>query len=236
MDKKEIQRKDVMGRTKEKFREVIERYNIDLGKLKKEQEKLAKSLRIEDSINFELAERIAGVDNIFFRNKTISVIVVLDSDFEVLEQEYFSDKVRFPYISGFRAYRELPSMVQAFNKLDEKPDVVFIRAHGILHPRGLGLASHFSLAVNVPVVGIADFLLVGKIKGEDVLLDGKVAGKVVKTKEGAKPLFVSPGNMISLESAAELVRKFTREPHKLPEPLRLTKRYAKEVRKEIFKG
>ena len=57
--------------------------------------------------------------------------------------------MRFPYISGFRAYRELPSMVEAFNKLEEKPDVIFVPGHGIAHPR-LGVASHFSLSVGVP--------------------------------------------------------------------------------------
>jgi len=216
------------------FIDIARKYGIDLEKLKREQEKLAKNLELKDEINFDLIERVAGVDNVFFKNKIISAVVVVDNNFEILEQEYFSAKLKFPYLPGFRAYRELPSMVSCFSKIDEKPDVVFVRGHGVLHPRGLGLASHFSLSTGTPSIGVADSLFVGEIKGEDILLNGKVMGKIVRTKEGAKPLYVSVGNKISLSTAIKLVKKFTREPHKLPEPLRLAKRYAKEVRKELF--
>jgi len=205
-------------------------------KLKREQLKLSKNINLEDDIDFNLADRIAGIDSVFWKNRIISAIVVLDKNFEIIEQEYFSDKVRFPYIPSFRAYREMPSMVQAFNQLDEKPDVVFVKGHGILHPRKCGLASHFSLAVGVPAIGIADSLLVGEIDGENIFLDVELAGKVVITKKKAKPLYVSPGNKISVSSAAELTKRFTLEPHKIPEPLRLARKYAKEIRKEIFKA
>tara|TARA_Y100000310_G_C20512590_1_gene729599 strand:+ start:324 stop:1010 length:687 start_codon:yes stop_codon:yes gene_type:complete len=219
----------------EKFKEIVEKYKIDIEKLKKEQEKLSKNLEIKDSIDFDNVERIAGIDNIFFKNKIISAVIVISAlDGEIIEQEYFEDKIRFPYLPGFRAYRELSAMVQTFNKLDEKPDLVFIRGHGILHPRGLGLASHFSLSTNVSTIGVTDFLLEGDIKEEDIFLNTKLTGKVLKTKVGAKPLIVSPGNMISLSSSVDLVRKFTLEPHKFPEPLRLVKKYAKEVMREIF--
>lgn len=218
-----------------KFKEIAKKYNIDLEKLKREQEKLSKNLEIKDSINFELAERIAGMDNVFFKNRIVSAIVIINNEFEILEQEYFEDKIRFPYIPGFRAYRELSSMILTFNKIDEKPDIVFIRGNGILHPRGLGLASHFSLAANIPTISVADNLLVGEVKGEDILLNGKIAGKIIKTKQGAKSLYISPGNMISVSTATKLVKKFTKEPHKFPEPLRLAKRYGKEVMREIFK-
>jgi len=217
----------------DKIKELIAKYNIDLSKLEKEQENLAKNLGIKDSINFELAERIAGIENVFSKNKIISAIVVLQNN-EVLEQEYFEDKVRFPYIPGFRAYRELPAMISAFNKLDEKPDLIFIRGQGISHPRGLGLASHFSLTINVPVIGIADSLITGEAKGEEIFLGGKIVGKVIKTKEGANPIYVSPGNMISVLTAEKLTRKFTLEPHKIPEPLRLARKYAKEIMKELY--
>lgn len=218
---------------KERFEEILKKYDIDLEKLKREQLKLAKNLEIRDSMDFNLAERIAGIDNVFFKNQIISAVIVLAGD-EILEQEYFVDKIKFPYISGFRAYRELPVMISAFDKLDEKPDVVFIKGQGILHPRGLGLASHFSLSTNVPTVGIADSLLVGEVEGDSVFLDVKLSGKVMATKKGAKPIYVSPGNMISVSTAAQLVKKFTVYPHKFPEPLRLVKKYSKEVRKEIF--
>ncbi len=213
--------------------EIAKRYNIDLEKLKKEQEKLAKQLKIEDSIDFSLAERIAAIDNSFLKNKIISGCIVVNPEMEVLEQEYFSDIMRFPYIPGFRAYRELPSMIEAFNKLEEKPDIVFIPGHGIAHPR-LGMASHFSISTGVPSIGIANSLLIGEVKGEDIFVEGKKVGKVLQIKPGSKPMYISPGNLISIETAYNLAKKFIRLPHKLPEPLHLAHKYAKEIRKEMF--
>lgn len=236
-EEKEKQEKNNRGEEEKKItkEELAKKYDIDLNKLEDEQKKLAENIHIDDSMEFNVIERVAGVENIFFKNKIISAIVVMNSNFEVLEQQYFSDKVRFPYISGFRAYRELPSMIQCFNLLEEKPSVVFIKGHGIAHPNGLGLASHFSISTGVPAIGIADSLLVGEIRKEDIVLNKKVIGKVLKTKEGGKPLLISPGNLISLKSAVELTKKFTKEPHKFPEPLTAAHKYAREIRKELFK-
>jgi len=214
-------------------KEIIEKYKIDIKKLEKEQEKLAEQLDINDSIDFSTIEKIGAVDNAFFQNKIISACVVVDSDMEVIEQEYFSDKMKFPYISGFRAYRELPTMLEAFNKLDEKPDIVFINGHGIAHPR-LGIASHFAISSGVPSIGIANSLLVGEIKGKDVFLEGKKVGRVLVSKPGSKPMYISPGNLITIKSAYKLIEKTIRLPHKLPEPLHLAHKYAKEIRKEMF--
>lgn len=218
----------------ERVAETARKYNIDLKQLEKEQEKLAKNLEIKDSIDFSSVEKIGGCSNTFFQNKIISAIVVLDSEMNLIEQKYFSDKARFPYIPGFRAYRELPAMTSCFQQLDEKPEVMFIEGHGIAHPR-LGIASHFSLAAGVPSIGVTDSLFTGEIEKENIKIDGKIAGKVVKTKEGSRPLYVSPGNLISIKSAAELVKRFTKEGKKLPEPLRIAGKYAKEVVGEVFK-
>jgi len=213
--------------------ELAEKYNIDLKKLEQEQEKLAQQLEIKDSIDFSLTNRIGAMDNAFFQNKIISACIILSPEMEILEQDYFSDKLRFPYIAGFRAYRELPAMMEAFNKLEEKPDVVFIAGHGISHPR-LGLASHFSLSAGVPTIGVANSLLAGEARGDDIILKGKKVGKILQTKTGAKPLYVSPGNLISIKTAHELAKKFIKLPHKLPEPLHIAHKYAKEIREEIF--
>ncbi|MCX6748363.1 MAG: endonuclease V [Candidatus Pacearchaeota archaeon] len=230
-----------MGEEKEVAEGVIEespeekarKYNINIEKLEEEQKKLAKNIVLKNSIDFYLADRIAGIENIFFKNKIISAIVVM-VDGEIVEQEYFEDKIRFPYIPGLRAYRELPNMMQAFNKLDEKPDVIFVRGHGVIHPNGLGIASHFSLASGIPTIGVADSLIVGQIQGEDIIFNEKKAGKVLKVKEGANPIFISPGSMISVESAFMLAKNNIQEGHKIPEVLRLARKYAKEIMKELY--
>lgn len=216
-----------------KSSEIAEKYGINLKKLEQEQEKLANQLVIKDSVDFSTAERIGAIDNSFFQNKIISACVVLSPEMEILEQEYFQDKMKFPYIPGFRAYRELPTIIEAFNKLEEKPDFIFIRGHGISHPR-LGIASHFSISTGVPAIGIADSLLAGEVKGENILLKGKKVGKVLQGKLGSRPLYISPGDLISVETAYELAEKFIKLPHKLPEPLHIAHKYAKEIRKELF--
>lgn len=213
--------------------ELAKKYSINLKKLETEQEKLAKQLEINDSIDFSVIDKVAAVDNAFFQNKIISGCVVVNPGMEILEQEYFSDKMKFPYISGFRAYRELPSMIQAFNKLEERPEVIFIHGHGIAHPR-LGMASHFSVSTQVPSIGVANSLMVGEVKGKDILLKGKKVGKVLVSKPGSKPMYISPGDLITIESAYELAKKFVKSPHKLPEPLHLAHKYTKEIRKEMF--
>jgi deoxyribonuclease V len=213
--------------------ELIKKYGLDLEALKREQLKLSKNLQIKDSINFSSAERIGAIENIIVKNKIIAAIIVCDKEFNIIEQQYFLDSLRFPYIHGFRAYREMPSMISAFNKLSEKPDVVFIHGHGLSHCR-LGLASHFSLSVNVPCIGVASSPFEeNKIQGEDILLNDKKVGKILQSKQESNPIYISPGNLISVKSAFELCKRMIKEPHKLPEPLHLAHKYAKQVRDEL---
>lgn len=216
----------------DKIGEVIKKYGIDISVLESEQKKLAEDLIIEDKIDFSSVHHVGAVDIAFFMNRIISGAVVCDLNLEILEKDYFNDKIRFPYIPGFRAYREVPSMVSAFKKMGEIPDLVFVRGDGIIHPR-LGLASHFSLLTGVPTIGINDKLNYGEVRGEDIIVDGEIKGKVLISKKGSKPIYVSPGNLVSVKTALEMSRKFLRFPHKLPEPLHLAQRYSKKIRDEI---
>lgn len=219
-------------------KELAEKYSIDLNKLEKEQEHLAKNLEIKNKIDFSLADRFGGIKNSMVGKKMVSSIIVCNKDFEILDQAYFLDRIRFPYIPGFVAYRDLPLMVEAFNKLEEKPDVVFVSGQGITHQR-LGIASHFSLSVGIPCIGVANSLVDSDIKfkakdGEEIKRNEKVIGKVLMSKPGSKPMYVSPGNLISVDTSYKLAKEFIQLPHKLPEPLTLANKYAKEIRKELL--
>ncbi len=214
-------------------KELIEKYDIDLPKLESEQLKLAKQLEIKDEMDFSLAEMFGAVDIMFIKNKILCSIIVCDKNYEILDRAYSFEKVRFPYLAGFRAYRELPAMTEAFNKLNEKPDVVFVPAQGILHPR-LGLASHFSLALGVASIGVSNSVIGCEIKGDDILKGGKKVGKVLISKPNSRPIYISPGNKISISSGYELCKKFINLPHKLPEPMHLASKYGREVKKELL--
>jgi len=210
---------------------LAEKYDIDLKKLEEEQKKLAKQLQIKNKRDFS-ESRIAGVFSVFFENKIISAVVLCDESLEILEQAYFQDKIKFPYISGFRAYRELPSLVSCIDKLEEKPDIIIVNGHGIAHKK-LGLASHLSITTGIPTIGVANKLLHGKINRGKIEINGKVVGEEFLSRDNARPLYVSPGNLIDLKTALEIVSKTTKFPHKLPEPLHFAMRYAKKVRKEL---
>lgn len=221
---------------KSKTEDLVKKFNIDLKSLEKEQIKLSKEIVAKDKIDFSLADRFGAVENIFLNGKLLSCFIVCNKEYEVIDMAYSFEKVKFPYIAGFRSYRELIPMINAFEKLKERPDVVFVSGNGITHPR-LGLASHFSLSVGeIPTIGVSNSLLECDIKGENILRNGKVIGKVLVTKPGSKPMYVSTGNNISLESAFELCRKMINLPHKKPEPLHLARKYAKEVQKEMKVG
>ena len=217
--------------------ELSKKYGINFEKLEEEQIKLSKDLEIKDKIDFNLAERFGAIDNIFIKNKILSCIIVCDKDFEVIDRAYFYDKVKFPYFPGFRAYRELSAMIEAFERLNEKPDVVFISGQGLIHPR-LGLASHFGLVTGVPSIGVSNSLIDCEVEGEsndgsDILNQGKKVGKVLITKSGSNPMFISPGNNITIRSSFDVSKGLINLPHKRPEPMHLVGKYAKEVRKEL---
>lgn len=212
--------------------ELIKKYEIDIAKLEKEQLKLAKELEIKDKIDFSLADKFGAIHTTFLQNKFLCCIIVCDKNYEIIDRAYVLEKVKFPYLAGFRAYRELPIMTMAFNKLKEKPDVVLISAMGITHPR-LGLASHFSLSTGVPTIGISNSVFGCEIKKENIIRNEKKLGKVLISKSQSKPMYISPGNLITIKSAYELCKKFINLPHKRPEPLHLARKYARDVGNEL---
>jgi len=216
--------------------ELAKKYGIDFDSLEKEQVKLAKDVVVEDGFDMGLVERYGAVESVFVGNRILSCVVVCDKDFEIVDQAYVIDKVRFPYFPGFRSYRELPSMIAAFEKLRERPDVMFVSGQGVIHPR-LGLASHFGIASGIATIGASGSYIdceVGKDDGDDIVRDGKKIGKVLIGKEGSKPLFISPGHNVGVDSSYKISRELIKLPHKRPEPIHLASKYAKEVRKELM--
>ncbi len=215
--------------------ELSKRYGIDFDKLEKEQIKLAKDLTIKDKIDFSLVDRFGAVENIFIKNKILSCFIVVDKDFEIIDQAYAFERIPFPYFPGFRGYRELPAMIKALERLNEKPDIVFISAQGIIHPR-LGLASHFGLVTNIPSVGVSSSLIECEASNEDaseIINDNEVVGKVLISKKESNPLYISPGNNITVNSSYDISKKLIRLPHKRPEPIHIAAKYARNVKREL---
>jgi deoxyribonuclease V len=144
---------------------------------------------------------------------------------------------RFPYVPGLLSFRELPAGLAALEALGRTPDAVLCDGQGYAHPRRFGLACHLGLALDLPTVGVAKSRLIGShaepgpARGDRMpLLDGEeVIGAVLRSRSGVRPLYVSIGHRLSLESALALVLRATGR-FRLPEPLRLADRLSKRPR------
>ena len=162
-------------------------------------------------------------DNRFYA----AVVVMSVPELEIVEEAWAAGVATFPYIPGLLTFREGPVLVRAFERLRTRPDLVIFDGQGVAHPRGVGLAAHMGLLLEVPSIGCAKTRLCGE-HGEvagpagsrtELRLDGRTVGLVVRTRAGVKPVFVSVGHRISLGSAAEWVLRTCRG-CRLPEPTR----------------
>jgi len=174
---------------------------------------------------------IAGAD-VSYAKKAVTmyaaVVVVEWPSGEVVEDVTAERKAEFPYIPGLLSFREAPALLEAFEKLRTRPDVVICDGQGVAHPRGFGIASHLGVLLDVPTVGCAKKRLVGehdepgREKGSrtPLTLDGRTIGTVLRTRTNVKPVFVSVGHRIGLRSAVTVVLE-TAARYRLPEPTRL---------------
>jgi deoxyribonuclease V len=185
---------------------------------------------------------IAGVDVSYARRGREvygAVLVFTFPDLILTDKALASDTVKFPYISGLLSFREAPVLIKAFRKIRTWPDVIIFDGQGMAHPRGMGIASHMGLMLDCPSLGCAKSRLVGihgplaEDKGSTAALThhGRVVGAVVRTREGVKPVFVSPGHAITLPEAIRLVLDCCRG-YRLPEPIRQSHHAANQFRLE----
>jgi len=206
---------------------------MDLNKLREEQLKLAKKVIINDK--FEKIETVAGVDQTFLGEDIISGIVVCNyKDLKPIEKKSAVVKAKFPYISGYLSYRESPAIIEAYNKLENKPNILFVDGNGILHPRRIGMASHVGILLDTETIGVAKSLNGGEIKERTIYMEKEARGFKLISRKHAKPIYISPGHKVSLKSSLEIVKKCLKFPHKLPEPLHIAHSYANKVKEKLI--
>lgn len=206
------------------------------------QEELASRVQVED--RFDRIQYVGGMDvshKLYDPEQIIhAACVVLDSkNLSVLETAGATQKQTFPYIPGFLGFREAPALVSAFQSLKRKPDLIMVDGHGISHPRGLGIASHIGVLLDIPTIGVAKTILVGKpagVLGEEMgsqlplVWKGKEIATLLRSKSRCLPLIVSTGHRVRQRTALELVQKFLKN-YRLPEPTRRAHLAANEYRK-----
>ncbi|HEX2181243.1 MAG TPA: deoxyribonuclease V [Rubrobacteraceae bacterium] len=182
---------------------------------------------------------VAGADVSTQGDRAFATVVVLDfPGLSVVEVQGFEAPLEFPYVPGLLSFREMPSLLGALEKVETDVDVVILDAQGLAHPRRMGLASHIGLFLDVPTVGCAKTVLVGKFeepgteKGSatDMVHRGEVVGRAVRTRERVSPVYVSVGDGIDLDGSVELVLACCTR-YRLPEPTRQAHNAANRLRR-----
>ncbi len=183
-----------------------------LKRLREEQILLRERVCTKD--DFKKIEIIGGMDVAYTGEIGYGAYVEMDMKGNILKEKAVKKKITFPYMPSYLAYRELPILNALIKK--EKPSLVMIDGNGILHPYKFGLASHFGVANNIVSIGIAKKLLCGKVRRRYVYIGNERVG--ISYKKSGKPIYVSPGHKISLESAFIITKKMCA--YRIPEPLR----------------
>jgi len=156
-----------------------------------------------------------------------AVVVLALPDLEVVEEVTIQGKSPFPYIPGLLSFREGPLLMRAFRKLRTRPDLILFDGHGTAHMRGIGIACHVGLLLDICSIGCGKTRLVGEHKqpGKRVgaqtplIYRGKTVGAVVRTRRNTRPIYVSPGHRIGIPAAVRWVLRCGGG-YRQPEPTR----------------
>lgn len=173
---------------------------------------------------------VAGADAAFSADKTVvfAAAVVYDRlKQQIIEVAHARHRAEFPYVPGFLSFREGPAVLAAIGKLKHPFGVICFDGQGYAHPRRCGLASHVSIMLDMPGVGVAKSRLIGtyhdppaEAGSAEPLMDGQEQiGIVLRTRDNTRPLFVSIGHRVDLESARQLVLACCTR-YRIPEPTR----------------
>jgi deoxyribonuclease V len=180
-------------------------------------------------------------------NRAIGCVVAYGfPEMEEIERQYAIVDLEFPYVPGLLSFREIPALLAALEKLKTVPDLLFCDGQGYAHPRRLGLASHLGVLLGKPSIGCAKSILIGthgvlkeKAGSWTELVDPKANGErigaVLRTRAGVRPVYVSQGNRISLETAIRLTVAVT-DGFRIPRPTREADHFASEIKRKLLAG
>ncbi|HEX4817287.1 MAG TPA: endonuclease V [Nonomuraea sp.] len=191
------------------------------------QDRLRGLVEVTGPVEFAL---VAGLDVHYHGSgdELTAAVVVLDAaTLEVVEQVTAPGRAAFPYVPGLFAFRELPALVEALRRLTVTPDLLVCDGYGLAHPRGFGLACHVGVLTGLPALGVGKTPFVGccappgpeRGAWTPIVHEGATVGRALRTRRGVKPVYVSQGHRISLDTATAQVLRLTSR-YRLPEPIR----------------
>ena len=213
------------------------------------QREFADLVELRDAIALDGIELVAGIDNAYVKtdDRTIACAAVVAMTFpslEMIETAVAWKPVVFPYVPGLLSFREGPAVLAACAELTAEPDVVLLDGQGYAHPRRFGLASHIGVLIDRPTIGCAKSRLIGEfVEPERIfgartpLVDrGEVVGAAVRTRPRHKPLFVSPGHKVGVETAVAIALACCRNGAFMPEPTRLAHETVTRERRQAIEA
>jgi deoxyribonuclease V len=203
------------------------------------QTELSKKIILGDRFNQDV-NLVAGVDVAYSKcsNQLFAAVVIIEANtLSVVETRTAEDRATFPYVPGLFSFRELPVVLNAMAQIQRIPDLIVCDAQGAAHPRRFGLASHLGVLLDMPTIGCAKTRLFGESKfvptkrGEyaSLLDQEEVVGIALCTQNGVKPLYVSVGHKISLDSARQWILRLSPR-YRLPETTRKANEIANNLR------
>jgi len=224
---------------REELVRISEDSSPDLEYLRSIQEEVAEKVVLQDE--FDTIEYLGGFDSAYMGDTVVTACIILKyGSFKVIEEKSIVSKVRFPYISGYFVFREGPAILELLSEMITLPTILMINSHGIAHPCFAGCASHIGVIVNLPTIGVAQNILCGTTESEPshigewvpLYYQNKIVGASFLSQEKNKPIIISPGHLITLESAIEIVKKSLKS-HKFPDPIYLAHELARKIIREI---
>ncbi|GAA1602699.1 deoxyribonuclease V [Actinoplanes couchii] len=195
--------------------------------------------RVIDEPGPEAPATVAGLDVAYSPDDTrlaAAVVVLNTADLSIADTAVVRGVPAFPYVPGLFAFREVPALMDALERLTVRPEVLICDGHGLAHPRRFGLAAHLGVLTDLPSFGVGKTRLVGDWEpvGEprgarSALIDGgETIGAVLRTQSGVKPVFVSTGHRIGLDRACELTLRLAPR-YRLPETTRAADRACRDL-------
>jgi deoxyribonuclease V len=187
-----------------------------------------------------MPQTVAGADISFnkFSSTIYAGIVVLKlPELETIETAGVVAQTQFPYIPGLLSFREIPTLLEVWQKLKHTPDVLICDGQGIAHPRRMGIAAHAGLLTNIPTIGCAKSVLVGQFETpapergawSPMTHRGETVGAALRTKNKVQPVYVSPGHLCDVESALKVLLACDGG-YRIPEPTRRAHLLVNELR------
>jgi len=180
-------------------------------------------------------------------NRAIGCVILYRfPDMEEIGRASAVVRLQFPYIPGLLSFREIPVLLAALKKIKDTPDVLFCDAHGYAHPRRFGLASHLGVLMDRPAIGCAKSLLIGThgavaakagsyVELVDEKSGGERIGAALRTRDHVRPIYVSQGHRISLETAIRLTLAVT-DGYRIPRPTRDADHFASETKRKLLRA